>query len=302
MKKLISAFQKFDLRGAMIALIGVVMSRTLFFDMNPIAIGYFAAAYTNKKSRALLTIAMLAGLLTLGETNIIVKYGLIVLVIAFVTYISEKKDKMLSVLALSILSGLITITFSISNGFVSLEYKKVILLGVLEGMLVISLANMFYIAIDFIKSGNRKQLLTNQELISLAMMGGCFVYGMPDLAGYSFSIVEAVAYLLIVVVAFKYGAGAGAVTGASCGAVLGIRAQNMIELGMQSQDIVLIAVLCIVGIGTGMFRELGKMIAGIVFALLNIVLCYFISSNFLDVGQVRALVSAVIIFFCYQSL
>lgn len=297
MKKLISAFQKFDLRGAMIALIGIIMSRTLFFDMNPIAIGYFAAAYANKKSRLLLILAMLAGLLTIGEPTILVKYGLIILVIAFVTYISEKKDKMLSVLALSVLSGLITITFSISNGLVSVEYQKVILLGVLEGMLVISLANMFYIAIDFIKSGNRRQLLTNQELISLAILGGCFIYGVPNLVGYSFSVIETVVFLFILVVAYKYGAGAGAVTGAVCGVVLGVRAQNIIALGIQSQEVVLIAILCIVGIGTGMFRELGKFVAGVVFALLNIVLCYFISSNFLDVGQVRALVSSVVVFF-----
>lgn len=297
MKKLISAFQKFDLRGAMIALIGIIMSRTLFFDMNPIAIGYFAAAYANKKSRLLLILAMLAGLLTIGEPTILVKYGLIILVIAFVTYISEKKDKMLSVLALSVLSGLITITFSISNGLVSVEYQKVILLGVLEGMLVISLANMFYIAIDFIKSGNRRQLLTNQELISLAILGGCFIYGVPNLVGYSFSVIETVVFLFILVVAYKYGAGAGAVTGAVCGVVLGVRAQNIIALGIQSQEVVLIAILCIVGIGTGMFRELGKFVAGVVFALLNIVLCYFISSNFLDVGQVRALVSSIVVFF-----
>ena len=286
MKKIISAFQRFDLRGAMIAMIGLVMSRTLLFDMNPIAIGYFAAAYTYKKNRLFLLIAMLAGLVTLGQPTIIVKYGLLMLVIAFVTYISEKKDKMLSILALSILSCLITITFSISNGMVSLEYKKEIIVGILEGMLVMSLANMFYIAIDFIRTVNRNQLLTNQELISLAMLGGCFIYGLPDLTSYSFSVVETVAYLLIAVVAFKYGAGAGAVTGAACGVVLGIQSQNIMILG----------ILCLVGIGTGMFRELGKIVAGVIFALSNIVLCFFIYPDFLAVGQVRALVSAVVIF------
>lgn len=286
MKKIISAFQRFDLRGAMIAIIGLVMSRTLLFDMNPIAIGYFAAAYTYKKSRLFLLIAMIAGLVTLGQPTILVKYGLLMFVIAFVTYISEKKDKMLSILALSILSCLITITFSISNGMVSLEYKKEIIMGILEGMLVMSLANMFYIAIDFIRTVNRNQLLSNQELISLAMLAGCFLYGLPDLTSYSFSVVETAAYLLIAAVAFKYGAGAGAVTGAACGVVLGIQSQNIMILG----------ILCLVGIGTGMFRELGKIVAGVIFALSNIVLCFFIYPDFLAVGQVRALVSAVVIF------
>ena len=287
MKKMISALKGFELRGILISLIGIIMSRTMLFDMNPIAIGYFAAGYTYKKCRPYLVVAMLAGLYTMGEPVVLIKYGLIMLVIAFVTYISEKKDKLLSILAISILSGLITTTFSISNGMMSLEYKKIIILGLLEGALVMSLANMFFLATDFIRTANRRQLLSNQELISVAMLGGCFLYGLPEVPGYTFSLVESVAYLLIVVVAYKYGAGAGAVTGAACGIVLGIQSQNVIILG----------IFCLVGIGTGMFRELGKIVSGFVFVLLNIVLCNFIYPDLIQGVQIRALVSASLVFF-----
>ena len=286
MKKMISALKGLELRGILISLIGIIMSRTMLFDMNPIAIGYFAAGYTYKKCRPYLIVAMLAGLYTIGEPAVIVKYGLIMLVIAFVTYISEKKDKLLSILAISILSGLITTTFSISNGMVSLEYRRIIILGLLEGVLVMSLANMFFLATDFIRTANRRQLLTNQELISVAMLGGCFLYGLPEVPGNTFSLVESVAYLLIVVVAYKYGAGAGAVTGAACGIVLGIQSQNVVILG----------IFCLVGIGTGMFRELGKIVSGFVFVLLNIVLCNFIYPDLIQGVQIRALVSASLVF------
>lgn len=286
MKKMISALKGLELRGILISLIGIIMSRTMLFDMNPIAIGYFAAGYTYKKCRPYLIVAMLAGLYTIGEPAVIVKYGLIMLVIAFVTYISEKKDKLLSILAISILSGLITTTFSISNGMVSLEYRRIIILGLLEGVLVMSLANMFFLATDFIRTANRRQLLTNQELISVAMLGGCFLYGLPEVPGDTFSLVESVAYLLIVVVAYKYGAGAGAVTGAACGIVLGIQSQNVVILG----------IFCLVGIGTGMFRELGKIVSGFVFVLLNVVLCNFIYPDLIQGVQIRALVSASLVF------
>lgn len=287
MKKMISALKGLELRGILISLIGIIMSRTMLFDMNPIAIGYFAAGYTYKKCRLYLVVAMLAGLYTNGEPVVLIKYGLIMVVIAFVTYISEKKDKLLSILAISILSGLITTTFTISNGMMSLEYKKIIILGLLEGALVMSLANMFFLATDFIRTANRRQLLSNQELISVAMLGGCFLYGLPEIPGYTFSLVEPVAYLLIVVVAYKYGAGAGAVTGAACGIVLGIQSQNVIILG----------IFCLVGIGTGMFRELGKIVTGFVFVLLNIVLCNFIYPDLIQGVQIRALVSASLVFF-----
>ncbi|SET41604.1 stage II sporulation protein E [[Clostridium] polysaccharolyticum] len=287
MKKLISTLRGLELRGILISLIGIIMSRTMLFDMNPIAIGYFAAAYAYKKSRPLLTAAMLAGLYTIGQPVMLAKYGLIMLVVAFVTYISEKKDKILPILALSILSGLITMAFSISNGLVVQSYKRVIVLGLLEGVLVMSLANMFYLAIDFIRTANSKQLLTNQELISVAILGGAFLYGLPDFSQYSFSVVETAACLLIVAAAYKYGAGAGAVTGAACGIVLGI----------QSQDVRILTVFCLTGIGTGVFRELGRIVTSFVFALLNIVLCYFtISPDFLEVVQIRALVSATLVF------
>lgn len=286
MKKMISALKGLELRGILISLIGIIMSRTMLFDMNPIAIGYFAAGYTYKKCRPYLIVAMLAGLYTIGEPAVIVKYGLIMLVIAFVTYISEKKDKLLSILAISILSGLITTTFSISNGMVSLEYRRIIILSLLEGVLVMSLANMFFLATDFIRTANRRQLLTNQELISVAMLGGCFLYGLPEVPGDTFSLVESVAYLLIVVVAYKYGAGAGAVTGAACGIVLGIQSQNVVILG----------IFCLVGIGTGMFRELGKIVSGFVFVLLNVVLCNFIYPDLIQGVQIRALVSASLVF------
>lgn len=286
MKKIISALKGLELRGILISLIGIIMSRTMLFDMNPIAIGYFAAGYTYKKCRPYLIVAMLAGLYTIGEPAVIVKYGLIMLVIAFVTYISEKKDKLLSILAISILSGLITTTFSISNGMVSLEYRRIIILSLLEGVLVMSLANMFFLATDFIRTANRRQLLTNQELISVAMLGGCFLYGLPEVPGDTFSLVESVAYLLIVVVAYKYGAGAGAVTGAACGIVLGIQSQNVVILG----------IFCLVGIGTGMFRELGKIVSGFVFVLLNVVLCNFIYPDLIQGVQIRALVSASLVF------
>lgn len=286
MKKLISILWGLELRGILISLIGIIMSRTMLFEMNPIAIGYFAAAYTYKKSRSYLVIAMLAGLCTLQQPMVLMKYGMIILVIAFVTYISEKKDNHLSILALSILSGLIAITFSISNGLLESNYREMILLAVLEGALVMSLSNMFYLAIDFIMTANRRQVLSNQEIISIAVLGGCFLYGLPQLAGYSFSVIETAAYLLVVIISYKYGAGPGAVTGAACGIVLGI----------QSQEVIVLGIFCLVGIGTGMFRELGKVVTGVIFVLMNIILCYFIYPDFLEVVQIRALASASLVF------
>lgn len=223
MKKIIGTLQKIDIRSVLICLIGAVMSRTAFLSMNPIAVGYFAASYTYKKSRLFLLLSMLAGLGTTRNVSMIVKYGLVLLVIAFITYLSEKQEKQLSVIALGILSGLVTTAITLGNSMADPDYKKMIILAVLEGILVMVAANILYLAIDFLKNGTVKQLLTNQELISIAVLAGCLVYGMPDFRFYEFSVIETAAYLLILFIGYKYGAGAGAVAGAACGTVLCFR-------------------------------------------------------------------------------
>lgn len=286
MKKIISTLQKIDIRSVLICLIGAVMSRTAFLSMNPIAVGYFAAGYTYKKSRVFLILTMLAGLATTRSVSMTIKYGLTILVIAFITYLSEKQEKQLSVISIGVLSGLVTTAITLGNSMVASDYKKMIILAVLEGILAIITANILYLALDFIKNGTVKQLLTNQELISVSVLAGCLVYGMPSLRLYEFSVIEMAAYLLILFIGYKYGVGAGAVAGAACGTVL----------CLQNYNISLIGIFCILGITAGVFRELGKFAALIVFCVADIMLCYFHAADYLEVGQIRALVSALIIF------
>lgn len=64
----------------------------------------------------------------------------------------------------------------------------------------------------------------------------------------------------------------------------------------QNYNISLMAIFCILGITAGVFRELGKFAALIVFCVADIMLCHFHAPEYLAVGQVRALVSALVIF------
>jgi len=299
MKKILNLLRRLNIRDAIISMLSIVMARTGFLSMNPIAVAYFAATYSQKKYRRLLICCTLLGLGLSLELPMFIKYGSIILLMSAVSYFAERQGRALTLLPISLLAGLTTTVLSIvqgafhigtgalavGNGVFNID-RRLIILSVLEGVLIVAIANLFYLAIDFVRHAKKGQQLSNQEMISVALLGGCLVYGIPVLKIYQFSVIETIVYLLIIIMGYKYGAGAGSVTGTVCSVVL----------CLQGYDIKLIAVLCILGITAGMFRELGRFTTGIVFIVVNVFLCNFLMPDLLTVGPVRALVSAVILF------
>lgn len=298
MKKLLQIIRRLNIRDVFISILSIIMTRAVFTPPPPsgtgspvgvicsVGIGYFAAVYTYKKYRLLTLCSTLLGFALVLEPTFLIKYGSILLLMSFVCYFAEKNGRALSLLPMSILAGLATTIFSIGSGVLTIDRKTLIILALLEGVLVVAVTNLFYLAIDFIRNARKGQLLSNQEMISLALLGGCLVYGMPAIKLYEFSIIETIVYLLVIVMGYKYGAGAGSVTGTVCSVVL----------CLQGYDIQLLGVLCILGIVSGMFRELGRFATLVVFVVVNVFLCYFFLPTFLEVGPVRALVSAMILF------
>ncbi|SFR71706.1 stage II sporulation protein E [Anaeromicropila populeti] len=277
-----------NIRYIAVDLIGIIMARTLFLSMNPVAVAYFAAAYLEKKNRLFLIISMVFGM-AMGSVYTqqqMIKYVTILFGVWFANGIIEKRGKALTITSMGMLAGLLTFMISISYGSIRMEYSENILIGALEGLLVMACVNLFHLAINFILRGNRGQILSNEEIISIAILSSFFVYGMPQIAPYQFSVVETVAYLLILCLGYKYGAGAGAVVGTACGIVFFLLNGNVAVVG----------IFCILGICSGMFRELGRFAAIVVFIVLDVLLCSLYAKNYLYVSQVRALVSSGIIF------
>ena len=274
-------------RAILVNLLGVIMARAVLYTINPVAIAYFAAAYMiDAGGRMLIVVSTLVGLAMWLPLQQAIQYGIVVLLFVGIIKWVEKRQKVivpwLAGLVALLVNGLVGISMVMKRG----PDENLFLMIGIEAILVFSLYIVFTKGFRYLLFCKKGQIPNNEELISVVLMLALFVYAVPEIATQEFSIEETVAYLLVLVLGYKYGAGAGAITGAACGAVLYL--EHPIA-GM-------IGIMCILGIVAGVFRKVGKIGDGVAFVVANIILGYFYEEKLLEVTSIRALASGAAVF------
>lgn len=288
----------------LINLIGVMMSRGVFMTMSPIGIGFFAAAYLEKSTRLLLVLGTIAGTATVMPIIETVKYGIIVLAIVIVTGIVENhKTNKISPPVMGIIAGVVTCAVSVSKGMAYAGYEYYLLMAVMEGIIVFAAVGIFHKGITYILYSKKGELINNEQLISLSVMAGVFVYSVPSVENIEFSFVEMAVFFLILYMGYRYGSGAGAIAGASCGLVVGI--QNQMNSGGAGLNEVtpfqIIGIYCILGVFAGIFREVGRLGTTIGFFAATLIVGSVFENYIIEIGQVRALASGAVIFLLFPT-
>ena len=90
----------------------------------------------------------------------------------------------------------------------------------------------------------------------------------------------------ILLVGYCYGAGAGSLAGAISG----------LFFLAQEEGIEMLGILALLGMGAGVFRELGKLVSAVTFLGLYLLSGVYFYGSLLSVGKLRALVVAGILF------
>lgn len=273
-------------RAFVVNLLGVIVARAVLFSMNPVAIAYFAAAYIEKSMRYVVLISVLCGMVLVLPLEELMKYVGIIMVIVIVISLVERRKERMPPPAVAALAGLVTSIIGVSNALGYSNPNQYIILALVEGIVVFTLCNVFHIGIKYLLYSSKGDPLGNEELISISILLAIFVYVIPSGESMDFSFVETVAYLLVLFMGYKYGAGAGSIGGAACGTVL----------GLQKGSLDMIGILCVLGICSGVFRKVGKIGSALTFLVTAIAMGYYYEKTLLEVTQVRALVSGVIIF------
>ena len=62
--------------------------------------------------------------------------------------------------------------------------------------------------------------MSNAELISIGLMIGVLIYGIPKWGLNGVALTFVIAYLVVLIGGYKYGSGVGAIVGAACGIAL----------------------------------------------------------------------------------
>lgn len=278
--------KRLNIKNIGVNLLGMVLARALLYTLNPIGIGYFAAVYMEKGQRALIFMATIIGMSTIMPFIDVAKYGLIMLIIMVIIGLVEKKNKRLMVVVIGSIAGIVTTAMELTKNALYVNNSSYLWIALLEGITVFALTTVFSKGIRYILYSKKGQAINNEQMISLAIMVALFVFAMPIVDHINFSFVETAAYFLILFVGYKYGSGAGAIAGATCGIVL----------SMQSNLVSIIGIMCMLGIIAGMFREIGVLGSGLAFGVSSIAFAYLYENHLLEISQLRVLGSSIVLF------
>lgn len=269
------------------AVLGFMLGRVWLFSINPFAPAYVCAAVVCPKSRTPVLLAVLAGVLTEARGLDFIQYIILIGLTGFVQRVMRQIDgKEGSVLSVACVCGILNLILGVTTGVVATNTTELIWLNVLESLCIIALANVFQWGLRFLLYEDWDKILGNEEMISLISLAALAVYGMPHAFEGIFSIVETMSYLLVLFAGYRYGAAPGAMAGAAGGILAAASGSGM----------VLVGVYCLLGIGVGVFREIGRVMSTVAFLVMGIIMAYIIRNEVLGIVELRGMVSAAIIF------
>jgi stage II sporulation protein E len=270
----------------LIYLIGFVVARASFLGINPIAIGFFTAAYLEKISPGLLFIAIMAGIASVMSPTMLLKYlltmisGIVLLESPFIKK-RELPDKVYYYIP-AIFLGIFAMLEAAAYGW----KPDFIVMAVLEAIIAYISGILFSMGMSFLSKQPKGSRMTNEEMISLSLMMAVLIYGVPDISNSYIAPIETVVYFLIMLFTYKYGAGQGAITGAVAGFALSLRGAPLSGITM----------LTMVGILPALFRSLGRIPTAAVFSLTIAILNLIYEEMALSTQEIGALSSAIILF------
>lgn len=275
-----------NLRLILVDLCGVFIANTIFYGMNPIAMGYFAAAYRDRKGRFFACLAVSLGYIAAFPITEVAKYLSILCAVMIINGLIESRKSEVSIWGMGTISGLVTTFVSAGSSFFYKDVAYYLIMALLEGIIVFSFTIIFYKGIYYLKYGAKGQPFTNEQMLSVALILGFMVNSLPRYLSIGFSPAVTFALLSILILGYKYGAGMGALIGAA----------NGIALGLQENNLSLLGIMCILGVAAGVFRELGRIATALMYGLSILFVGVLYQELFYESSNLAALLSTLVAF------
>lgn len=278
-------------RKLWIDVLGMLIGRGCILGMNPIGMGYFLSVYAQEPKQPLLAVCILLGMSTVMEETDLVKYGLAMLASVIVFHLSDHLGKRLTAEYKYVIGAGIGAVLALTGGMFTIQYRTYIMIAMLEGVLIFVFARLFQAGIGYFLYHRKKEGMSSEEMVSAGILLGAMAYCMPDLGLKTVSLAAALSYFLVLFMGYKYGPGLGAISGAACG----------IALAFQGEAVVVIGILCVLGIGAGLFQEAGKWWTGIAFLVTGISVGYLYADTLMEMEGIKALAIGCGAFLCIPS-
>ncbi len=278
--------KELNMRKFLVNILGIVMARAVFAGINPIAIGYFAAVYLERKGRLTIMLAVLIGMLTALPAVDTAKYVIVIIVVSVITALMEYNNKRVSILVSGGIAGAVTAAITIAGGLMYENSTYNILMGIGEGICIFAFSFVFRRGLEPLMHGIRGQALDNEQIISISVILAAAIYGIPDFYELGFSLAITAALFSILFTGYKYGAGYGTLAGAACGIILALRTGQLNQIGL----------MCMLGIIAGTFRELGRFVTIFMYSAGVIILGELYQNTQIGLSGFGALASCAVLF------
>ncbi|MDQ2086509.1 stage II sporulation protein E [Herbivorax sp. ANBcel31] len=257
--------------NVLMLLVSFLLGRvSLFQGMMPFGVAFFAASSGKSVNRILMAMAVLAGMITGGAV------GEVFTALAFIggfTVFSKifknvKIKEDYKIAAIGLISGLIPQIYMVYlNGFLLYDF----LMAVFYSGLIFSLIFIFRNSGLLIEDTKKKNIYSNEEIISMAVLAALVLSAVSDIAFSGITLTNTLGILAILIFSMKSGPGVGAAVGVIVGLV--------VNMSNPVVPPVIIGSYAFCGLLAGVFKNLGKIGACIGFIAANALLTLYINGS-----------------------
>jgi len=280
--------KKVQKRMLLQVILGFLLGRVSVFGLNPVGIAYFAAGFTEGGGIFPVALAVFLGMVSSSmgiETAVC--GAMVMLALVFAADILDKMDIHIKMGHSAIISAVSSLALWSLQLYILPYNKYKFWLAILSSILVIACTRIFSDGIHFILHQGKKSL-DNEELVSIVTIAALAAWGFPKVVVADVSVLEVIIYFMLLIAGYCYGTGTGAVAGAAAG----------IFFVMRGAPAEVTGIMALLGICAGLSREQGRLLMSVIFFVADIVLNYVFDGNIIEMGSIKAVAIASIIFLC----
>lgn len=278
-------------KAFLVYLIGFMIARASFYGIDPLAIAYFMAVCMTGLSKGMGCIVVFLGLTTVMEPMQVVRYTLAMVVTIIVLESPLVRNRTIPKGVYYCIAPVFLELISFMDLFSQGTSGSRVGIVALEGVVAVIGTFIFKQGIEYLLQSGKGFKMTNEQMVSVAVLMAIVIYAIPRYQNNYFSPLETVVYFIVLFFTYKYGVGQGTITGAVCGFALFLRGANVADIGMYTM----------MGIIAAIFREMGRFPTAMIYMMMAAVMGVVNKDMELTIPEISALVSAVLAFLLIPS-
>lgn len=274
-------------RGGIVCILGFMIGRGVIEGISPMLVAYYGCMFGNKKLRLWALLSSIVGLVSIQTVPNIFKYLAIMVCMNIIGMGMNFVFKKITINIIAAIGGATTVIVGVLFHMYFKLYQISIFTVLLEGFAVFFLTILFRKGMLFL-TDYKKEEVAKETYISFSLIACAAVLGMLGINVIHISLIQLVALNLILYVGYQYGVEASSIMGAAIGfAAYYTKAEGTVDSFI---------IWSILGVISGLFREIGKIGTAIAYLAAFIILNLAYGTKAIDLKTIEMLVLTIGLF------